>query len=98
MEKIATDITYLNSRGKVQYLNVFLDSYHSEILEYEVGNNDALQLVIQSLKRLFKKRNKGLTQTTTIHSDQGNQYTSKAYTLLLPRYGVNQSMSERVLL
>lgn len=74
---------------------MFLDLYNNEILEYEVGVHNDLQLVIKTLKRLLKKRKKEVTPATTIHSDQGNQYTSRAYTLLLQRLGENQSMSRK---
>ncbi|MBA4495520.1 IS3 family transposase [Paenactinomyces guangxiensis] len=95
LEKITTDVTYLYSRGKVQYMSVFLDLYNNEILEYEVSDRNDLQLVIRPLKRLLTKRKKDVTGTTTIHSNQGSQYTSKAYTLLLKQYGIKQSMSRK---
>jgi transposase InsO family protein len=74
---------------------VFLDLYNNEILENEVSDRNDLQLVIQPLKRLLTKRKKDVTDATTIHSDQGNQYTSKAYSLLLKQYGIKQSMSRK---
>ncbi|MBA4496472.1 DDE-type integrase/transposase/recombinase, partial [Paenactinomyces guangxiensis] len=59
------------------------------------SDRNDLQLVIRPLKRLLTKRKKDVTGTTTIHSDQGSQYTSKAYTLLLKQYGIKQSMSRK---
>jgi putative transposase len=96
MEKIVTDVTYLMSRGTAQYMSVFLDLYNNEILELEVGNQNDLGLVMRPLQRLLARRNKDESVSNTIiHSDQGNQYTSIAYGLLLQQYGITQSMSRK---
>jgi putative transposase len=95
MEKIVSDVTYLYSQGTVQYLSVFLDLYNNEILDYEVGNQNDLQLVIKPLQRILLQRKKEITSDTLIHTDQGNQYTSIAYNLLLKEHGVQQSMSRK---
>jgi transposase InsO family protein len=75
MQKIVSDVTYLYSRGTVQYLSVFLDLYNNEILDYEVSNQNDLQLVMRPLQRIFLKRKKEITSDTLIHTDQGNQYS-----------------------
>ncbi len=95
MEKVAVDVTYLYCRGKVQYMSVFLDLYNNEILEYQVGNRNDMELIIHPLKRLLQKRKMDVTTATTIHSDQGNQFTSKPYNRLLQQYGIRQSMSRK---
>jgi putative transposase len=95
MQKIVSDVTYLFSRGTVQYLSVFLDLYNNEILDYEVSNHNDLALVMRPLKRMILQRKTEITSDTIIHSDQGNQYTAVAYGLLLKEHGVKQSMSRK---
>jgi transposase InsO family protein len=95
MEKIVSDVTYLYSRGTVQYLSVFLDLYNNEILDYEVSDRNDLELVMKPLQRILQSRSGELSPSTTIHTDQGSQYTSIAYGLLLKEYQVKQSMSRK---
>ncbi|MUG71943.1 IS3 family transposase [Paenibacillus validus] len=95
MEKIVTDVTYLYSRGTVQYLSVFLDLYNNEILELEVSDRNDLELVIRPLQRLLSTKKSDLAPDAIIHSDQGNQYTSIAYGRLLEQRGITQCMSRK---
>ncbi|MBW5445635.1 IS3 family transposase [Cohnella sp. CFH 77786] len=95
MEKIVSDVTYMFSRGTVQYMSVFLDLHNNEILDLEVSHHNDLELVMRPLQRILEKRSKEITSSTIIHSDQGNQYTSVAYGLLLKSHGIRQSMSRK---
>lgn len=95
MEKIVTDVTYLFSRGTVQYMSVFLDLNNNEILDLEISNRNDLELVMRPLKRILHQRSTEITSSTIIHSDQGSQYTSIAYGQLLSKHGIQQSMSRK---
>jgi putative transposase len=95
LEKIVSDVTFLFSRGTVQYMSVFLDLHNNEILDSEVSDRNDLQLVMQPLQRLLETRKHDITPATIIHTDQGNQYTSIAYGLLLKENGIQQSMSRK---
>lgn len=95
LEKIVSDVTYLFSRGSVQYMCVFLDLHNNEILDFEVSDRNDLELVMRPLQRILMQRSKEITPSTIIHSDQGNQYTSIAYGLLLKEHRVRQSMSRK---
>lgn len=95
MEKIVTDVTYLFSRGTVQYMCVFLDLHNNEILDFEVGDRNDLGLVMRPIQRILKQRNYEITTSTIIHSDQGSQYTSIAYGHFLKQNGIQQSMSRK---
>jgi putative transposase len=95
MEKIVSDVTYLPSQGSVQYMSVFLDLNNNEILDLEVSDRNDLELVMRPLQRILEDRSKDITPATIIHSDQGNQYTSIAYGLLLKEHGIQQSMSRK---
>jgi transposase InsO family protein len=95
LEKIVSDVTYLFSQGIVQYMCVFLDLHNNEILDFEVSYHNDLELVMRPLQRVLVQRKKEITTSTIIHTDQGNQYTSIAYGLLLKENGIQQSMSRK---
>lgn len=95
LEKVAVDVTYLYSRGVVQYLSVFLDLFNNEILEYELSSRNDLELVIKPLKRLLRANHHKITKQTIFHSDQGIQFLSKSYCRYLDKYGIRLSMSRK---
>ncbi|MDM5185969.1 IS3 family transposase [Bacillus sp. DX4.1] len=91
-EKWVTDITYLTFNGKRMYLSVIMDLYNNEIVAYQVSESNNLKLVIDTVNKALRKRN---VHGTVLHSDQGYQYTSKKYNLLLKKYKMNVSMSRK---
>jgi transposase InsO family protein len=95
LEKVAVDVTYLYSRGTVQYLSVFLDLFNNEILEYEISSRNDLELVIAPLKRLLHANRRKITKQSIFHSDQGIQFLSKSYHRYLEKYGIRLSMSRK---
>jgi len=94
LQKVVTDVTYLYVKGTPMYLSAFIDLYNNEILDYELGWQNSMSIVIPPLKRLLEKHKKDVYQNPlTLHSDQGNQYTSLSYAGHLKRYNVSISMS-----
>jgi putative transposase len=69
-----------------------MDLYNNEVVAYEVSERNNLKLVLDSVNKDTKKRN---AHRTLLHSDQGDQYTSKKYTLLLKKHKMNVSMSRK---
>lgn len=92
-EKIATDITHLNYKGKKYYLACFLDLFNKEILEWNVQDKEDNYLILEPMKRLLKKKRMNTVSPLVLHSDQGSQYSSLSFTNLLEQYNVTQSMS-----
>ncbi|EJL24697.1 IS3 family transposase [Brevibacillus sp. BC25] len=91
-EKWVTDITYLIFNGQRLYLSVIKDLYNHEIIAYQISRNNDIKLVIDTLNQAKKKRDvKGIL----LHSDQGFQYTSRQYNLLLTKYKIIPSMSRK---
>ncbi len=78
MEKIVTDVTYLYSRGTVQYLSVFLDLYNNEILELEVSDRNDLELVIRPLQRLLSTKKSDLAPDAIIPRKSIHFYSLRA--------------------
>lgn len=91
-----SDITYLPMRGtsKFLYLCVIIDLCSKEVVGWSVGASMETDLVIRALERAVGARG-FIPQGCIFHSDQGSQYTSKAFTRLLAQYGFKQSMSRK---
>lgn len=89
--KLVTDITYLKVKGKNYYLSVIYDLFNNEVKSYELSKFNNVLLVIDSVKQAFTFK----ANNCILHSDQGVQYTSVAYTHLLKELGITKSMSRR---
>ncbi len=88
----STDITYLDyGKGQRAYLSAVKDLATKEIVHYTVSSGVDLQIAINGLEDLFRRKPKNLI----IHSDQGCHYTSKTYRDLLSKWEVIQSMSRK---
>ncbi|AUR51429.1 IS3 family transposase [Aquella oligotrophica] len=90
--KLVTDITYLKVRGVNYYLSVIYDLFNNEVKSYELSKYNDNPLVIETIKRAFPSMS---NDQLILHSDQGSQYTSIAYTSLLKSLGITKSMSRR---
>lgn len=91
-KKLATDITYLYV-GRIRlYLCAILDLYNNEIVSYHISDKNDNALVLKTLEIATKK---GDVKDTLIHSDQGHQFTSNAYTNQLKSYQMKKSMSNK---
>ncbi|MBU8733795.1 IS3 family transposase [Cytobacillus oceanisediminis] len=75
-EKLVTDITYIRVRDEFVYLSAVLDLYNNEIVSWQLSERNDLKLVIDTIKQLEGKQ---FAKNALIHSDQGFQYTTKAY-------------------
>ena len=72
-----TDITYIwTTRGFV-YLSSIMELYSRKIISWEVSDKLGVKLVIKTIRRAKSIRK--IDRPLIIHSDQGSQYTSKAY-------------------
>lgn len=91
-EKWVTNITYLIFNGQRLYLSSIKDLYNNEIISYEISRRNDFKLVLDTLKKIRKKRNvKGIL----LHSEQRVQYISRQYNQLLKKYQMKASMSRK---
>jgi transposase InsO family protein len=77
-EKLVTDITYIRVSDTFVYLSVVLDLYNNEVISWELSNRNDFELVKNTIRKLDAKG-------AILHSDQGYQYTSRAYVNMLKR-------------
>lgn len=85
-----TDITYIRMRGGFMYLAAFLDWHSRYVVSWGLSDTLEDEFVIMALKSALN--------TAVPHianSDQGSQFTGKAYTGLLLENGVKISMDGR---
>ena len=92
-QKWVTDISYIRTGQGFLYLSVIRDLYDNSIVAYKTGSEQNINLVLNTIKDA--KRKERVTAELQLHSDQGFQYTSKAYFKLTQQYGIIPSMSRR---
>lgn len=90
-EKWLADITYIDTHEGWLYLATVLDVYSRQIVGWSMSDRLQEKLVEDALLMALGRRN--LTSDLLHHSDQGSQYTSKAYLALLQAHGIHVSMS-----
>ena len=80
LAKLSTDITFIPVGDSFLYLSVILDLYNNEVLSHKISERNDIQLVLDTINQIKKNTN------AILHSDQGHQYTSKAYQEKLKKY------------
>jgi putative transposase len=95
LQKLCMDITYIPIDTRFQkflYMNAVKDLYNNEIVAYDLSLHNDIRLVQKTLEKLYQLK---LSKDCILHTDQGFQYTRKAYVNQLKKYGIIQSMSRR---
>ena len=92
-QKWVTDITYVSTQQGWAYLSTIQDLFDGFIVAHEVGTENSVGLVLNTLKQA--KQREQISESLLLHSDQGYQYTSPAYHLLTQGYAITPSMSRR---
>lgn len=86
-----SDFTYLPYFGQFVYLATLEDVFTREIVGWNVSTRHNSDLVTQALLNGLLKR----LAPQIHHSDQGNEYRSRAYLNLLNSFNIKPSMSEK---
>lgn len=87
-----TDFTYIALKtGGMRYNCTILDLYSREVVATKTGRRIDAQLAIDTLEEALKHA--GWKQGILLHSDQGSQYCSKAFSEYCEEKGVLRSMS-----
>lgn len=92
-KKWCTDFTYIFFEdGRKRYNCSIVDLYDKSAVATKNSNHIDATLAIETLK-LALERN-GYPKDILLHSDQGSQYTSQAFTEYCEKHHVKQSMSK----
>lgn len=86
-----SDITCFKVKGKWIYVCVIIDLYSRKVVGYHISSKSSTRLLTTTFKNAFADR--GKPENLTFHSDQGSQYTSKAFSTLLKECNAKQSLS-----
>jgi putative transposase len=92
-QKWVTDVTYIHTQQGWAYLSVIKDLFDGFIVAHQLSRDDSIGLVTRTIQLAKQKEQnvKGLL----LHSDQGFQYRSDPYRVLIGAYGIIPSMSRR---
>ncbi|MEC0533904.1 IS3 family transposase [Bacillus spizizenii] len=87
-----TDITYIACGQRFYYLSAVQDLYNNEIVTWKLSKRNDLELVMKTVESMTAQRD---VQGAILHSDQGFQYTTKAYQKRLETVGLKGSHSRK---
>ena len=93
-QKWATDFTYLFLKdGSLRYNCAVIDLHDRSVVASVSDRNITSDLAIRTVKKALASQ-KSIESGLILHSDQGSQYTSKAFTDYCASVGITQSMSK----
>ena len=93
-QKWCVDFTYLFLRNHdVRYNCTILDLYDRSVIASVTDTHITSDLAIKTLKKALESQGT-LKKALILHSDQGSQFTSKAFVEYCEAAGVTQSMSK----
>ena len=79
--------------GQKLYLSAILDLHNGFLVSYTISERHVLNMVTTMLDKAFETIRDGTD--LILHSDQGWQYQHKAYSRMLRKKGIRQSMSRK---
>jgi putative transposase len=86
-----TDFTYLKWRGRWVYVSTVIDLFTREVLGLSIKTSRGAMLVSETLLNALSSN--GIP--TIIHSDQGSEYKSKLFKMILKDFNILPSMSKK---
>lgn len=86
-----SDFTHLSFHGKTIYVATVMDVFGREVVGYSILTTHATQLVTQALLSAIHN----YPIPAILHSDQGSEYTSLDYLMLVDTLGIQPSMSRK---
>lgn len=88
-----SDITYIRTEDKFEYLSLITDYYSKRIVGYHLADNLKTEGTIKALEMAIKSR-KYPSRKLIHHSDRGFQYCAPIYTKLLKDNRIRISMTQ----
>jgi len=87
----AADMTYIETGEGWLYLAVVMDLYSRRVVGWSTSGRMTRRLTMEALRRALAQR--GIVRGLIHHSDQGSQYASIDYQMMLQRNGIVCSMN-----
>lgn len=88
-----SDITYIRVRKEHYYLTVIIDLYSRKVIGHQLAKTLSSYELIDLMKATYQIRNHPMN--LIFHSDQGKQYTAKAFKSYLKQNNITQSFSKK---
>ena len=85
------DVTYFRVKERMFYICAILDLYSRRIIAYRISTSNSTRLTKSTMSDALAIRQP--TTGLVFHSDQGTNYTARAYRELLAKHGIVQSFS-----
>ena len=89
-----SDVTYFKLGGKTYYICVVLDLFARKLISLTISKRNSTRLTKTSLINAYEERNPDPSKLL-FHSDQGRNYTAKAFRDCLISFGIQQSFSRK---
>ena len=86
-----TDFTYLKGRSRWVYAATIIDLFTREVIGLSIKTCHGAILVCEALLDALLEN----STPTIIHSDQGSEYRSKLFRVILKDFEIHQSMSKK---
>ena len=83
----STDITYIRMKGGFVYLTAVIDWFSRFVLAFELSNTLDTAFCVRALLSAL-----GISQPEIFNTDQGSQFTSLDFTMILKERGIKISM------
>jgi len=91
LDVIVSDLTYVNVKGKWNYICLIIDLYNREIVGYSTGKNKTAELVYKA----FGKIRHNLNKINIFHTDRGNEFKNKIIDDVLKTFNIERSLSNK---
>lgn len=93
LEKVCTDMTCLKHKGILYDLTLYMDAFNNEFVGYGYTNRHNNSCSYYNGLYLYLDKIKEIDYQSILHSDQGNIYSSMAFTNAHKDYNIIRSMS-----
>ena len=84
-------ITYVNVKGKWNYICLILDLFNREIIGYAAGKRKTASIVTKA----FSSIQRPLNEINILHTDRGNEFKNKSIDQLLSAFSIDRSLSKK---
>ena len=90
-EVVVSDLTYVDVRGKWNYICLLIDLARREIIGQSAGTKKDANLV----KSAFYSVNGDLNDIKIFHTDRGSEFKNKAIDKIIETFGITRSLSRK---
>ena len=88
---VVSDLTYVNVKGKWNYICLIIDLYNREIIGYVAGKQKTADLVYKA----FSKIKCDLSNINVFHTDSGSEIKNKIIDEVLQIFKIERSLSKK---